>query len=834
LTSQSWLPSPVARAVAPLWPLRHFVAVNPFLGLADRSFADAACELARVAGARLTMPRSFYAGEIAAGRLARQHVEEALSRARAAGRALPEGIDAAAVLALAAAGDRPAGDPTVPTVAGVAGAATGLDLERFVVDRLSAWAASYFDEGQATWASPWRRLSPFAAWHAEASRDRTPDVMGLAGWRSAVEGYPSVASEAATRALAGLALPAALLPLYLHRLLRSVGGWAAYARYRGWDLELAGDTDGRVEEVLAARVVYDAALLESMPGLAPKWRAAIERAAAGEESAGVDLEVDLVLQDAYEAAWRDGFGETLALSPRPSRERPARPAAQAAFCIDVRSEVLRRALEAADPAIETIGFAGFFGFPIEYVPVGLDRGGAQCPVLLKLTVVVRETIRGAADAQVASAGARRVERRRAANAWKAFKHGAIACFSFVGPVGLLYARKLATDALGLTRTVEHPSVDGVDGSAHRDLGPSLEPSDLGGRRTGLPVPERVAMAEAALRAMSLTGGLARLVLLAGHGSTTVNNPHATALDCGACGGHTGEANARVAAAVLNDPAVRAGLRGTGLELPDDTVFVAGLHDTTTDEVRLFDEDQVPASHRADLRRLAAALAAAGRRARAERAPALDVAPGEPVDDAIRRRARDWSQVRPEWGLAGCAAFVAAPRDRTAGLDLRGRVFLHSYDWRADRDFRVLELILTAPVVVASWISLQYYGSTVDNERFGSGNKALHNVVGALGVLEGSGGDLRTGLPWQSVHDGRRFVHEPLRLTVAVEAPADAIGEVLARHSEVRALADNGWLHLWALDRRGVSHVYSGGLRWTAARGATRTGDGAALAGEDAA
>ncbi|MCB0187394.1 MAG: DUF2309 family protein, partial [Caldilineaceae bacterium] len=141
--------------------------------------------------------------------------------------------------------------------------------------------------------------------------------------------------------------------------------------------------------------------------------------------------------------------------------------------------------------------------------------------------------------------------------------------------------------------------------------------------------------------------------------------------------------------------------------------------------------------------------------------------------------RDWSQVRPEWGLAGCAALIVAPRERTYGRDLGGRAFLHSYDWRQDRDFTILELIMTAPMVVASWINLQYYGSTVDNQRFGSGNKVLHNVVGTLGVLEGNGGDLRVGLPWQSVHDGENYVHEPLRLSVVIEAPLPAITDVIA-------------------------------------------------------
>jgi hypothetical protein len=333
---------------------------------------------------------------------------------------------------------------------------------------------------------------------------------------------------------------------------------------------------------------------------------------------------------------------------------------------------------------------------------------------------------------------------------------------------------------------------------------------------GIPLPERIQMAKSALQAMSLTEDFARLVLIVGHGSTTVNNPYATGLDCGACGGHTGEANAKVAAAVLNDPAVRAGLVAEGIVLTEETYFIACQHDTTTDEVALFNEGDVPASHLADLLPLKQWLQQAGQAARTERALRMDIDATSDIDALIKARSKDWAQVRPEWGLAGCSAFVVAPRHRTQGINLAGKSFLHSYEWQQDRDFQVLELIMTAPMVVTSWISLQYYASTVDNRHFGSGNKTLHNVTGGIGVLEGYSGDLRTGLPWQSVHDGQQYQHEPLKLNVVIEAPREAMTAILDKHPSVRQLCDNGWIHLLAMDEQGqVSHRYTGALTWEA-------------------
>ena len=544
---------------------------------------------------------------------------------------------------------------------------------------------------------------------------------------------------------------------------------------------------------------------------------------------------------------RGNLGRESRRRESPPRIEPAfapRPVVQAVFCIDVRSEVFRRALESVVPGAQTLGFAGFFGFPIEYVPLGSQSGSKQCPVLLTPKFRIREVVRGETPARQAAIVRRRDFYEQALAAWTSFKTSAGTCFSYVETSGLLFGPKLIGDSFGWTRPVARPVSAGLARDVVARLGPSIAPAAESAaeadpirthtateqldseaycyrhapaaRSSGVAAADRVATAEAVLRAMSLTRSFARLVLLTGHRSTSVNNPHAAGLDCGACGGASGESNARVAAAVFNDPQVRAALSERGLVIPADTWFVAALHDTTTDQVTLFGQQDLPASHRLELAQVQSWLQQAGALTRQQRALRLGTGALTPlaIDADIAQRSRDWSQVRPEWGLAGNSSFIVAPRSRTVGLDLGGRAFLHSYDWQADADLAVLELIMTAPMIVASWINLQYYGSTVNNAAFGSGNKVLHNVVGTVGVLQGNGGDLQVGLPLQSVHDGERFLHEPLRLNVIIEAPQAAVNAVIAKHAKVRELLDHGWLHLFLLaDRGSMARRYVGDLQW---------------------
>ncbi|WP_026602222.1 YbcC family protein [Methylomonas sp. 11b] len=791
--------------IAPLWPLQQFVAVNPFLGLTERSFADA-CEVsARMGQGEMLMPASFYAEHYRSGRIEESDVRQALQLAGSS-MSLEQCLS---LLHEASGQDFGLTGKRWQTLAEHLDAMRGSQWSVLITEEISKWCAAYFDQGQSAWRMPWRGLPLYVAWRRAAAFDRTPELAGLSAFRQTINALPEEPIEAITQILTEMGLPSARLDDACHRQLLTVAGWSSWVCYKHWQTSPEKNQDA-LRQLLAIRLSYDYALISAVASRqdVETWRGHWQDAPLTDTDTGVALEVRHIMQSAYELATQRPLFEKLASALASTGPWQAqRKNLQAVFCIDVRSEIYRRALEMQSHTIETLGFAGFFGFPIEYIALGHHHGQQQCPVLLKPRFRIRESVTDADVGELRDILEKRWLRKRLNRLWKGFKNSAVSCFSYVEISGLSFAGKLLSDSLGLTRPVVKPGIAGLDKAIVHRIGPVI--TRQRGRliakgpvvETGIALGDRVELARKALQGMSLTGRFARLVLLCGHGSSTVNNPYAAGLDCGACGGHSGEANARVAAAVLNDREVRAGLAAQGLTIPKDTWFVAGLHDTTTDEVRLFDLEQIPHCFGEDLLLLQRWLNQASQLTRQERAPGL----GLPRHDAaalmkaVTQRSRDWSQIRPEWGLAGNMAFIAAPRQRTYHFEFDGRVFLHNYDYRQDSDTAILSLIMSAPMVVASWINLQYYASTVDNRRFGSGNKALHNVVGTIGILEGNGGDLRTGLPWQSLHDGKTLRHEPVRLTVVIEAPAEMIEQVLANHAEVRQLVDNHWLHLTRID-----------------------------------
>ena len=548
-----------ARAVPPAWPLASSVAVNPFLGQAHEDLALVGARLERVAGARVTMPRRWYQARIAGGVITDADLSDALARGSAAPR--PASLSALRRAALASRPEISA----APTIADLAARVSGIDWPGLIAERFGAWAAGYFDEGQALWPAP-RGGGAYDAWRAVATHDLTPEIFGLSGFAAFVSQIPARAPDALASVVHRLALPADAMETYFHQLLMTLGGWAHYARYRLWEAELRGGPDPTATDFLTIRLVWEAALFDRYRDqIDDPWTAVVASHAAP-VTLTADHVVDAILQDAAERAAQRRLADTLARA-RIGRRRATGPLLQAVFCIDVRSEVYRRALESVNPDLQTPGFGGYFGLPLSHRRLASDVWEARSPVLLKAGLT---TCSGGPEVTGQDQSAR--FKARAKRAWGRFKLAAVSSFAFVEAMGPIYAGKLVGDALGFGAT---PAPNDPEPRFHPDL-------DLA---------TKIQTVETVLRAMSLTTRFARLVLLVGHGANVTNNPLASSLQCGACGGYSGEVNARLLAALLNDPEVRAGLAANGIEVPADTLFVPGLHDTTTDAVTLYAQDR---------------------------------------------------------------------------------------------------------------------------------------------------------------------------------------------------------------------------------------------------
>lgn len=773
----------------PLWPLHSFVAVNPFVGLAERSFADV-CELMqRVTHEGMLMSHDYFLQAQQEGRVGQAELAEAVTLVT--GESSADGVQKRVGEALAWLA-RPGQPQVAPVLAvsDVVASLQGREWQTLAVEEISKWCAAYYDEGQSAWRMPWRKQPLLRAWRQAALVDPTAEMLGLTGFRAYVASLPEDAEAVVETVMQQLEVPAEHAADYLHRLLMTLPGWSGYVQYRAREEGTLGQKGDALLDLLAVCLIFEGALMRALDS------AALRSQWAGQWSAVPSVvchatQMLLIWHRALELSFEKKLCAELAHATAAKSAAKPRPRLQVVFCIDVRSELMRRALESVSPEVETLGFAGFFGMPIEYVAFGKGKGVSQVPVLLKPRYRVHERLVGVSEEDEHLARQKLRVGGRLQHSWNAFKSSAVSCFSFVESAGAGFAWHLLRDTLKL-RNAAGGGMSSPCGCGE----PGLHAHEL----ESIPAEDQVQLGLGALRNMGLTNGFGRLVVFCGHGSHTRNNPYAAGLDCGACGGHAGDANARVAAAILNQKAVRAELAQRGVHIPEDTFFMAGLHETTTDTVTLLDQAAVPSTHQEDVKLAEAWLESAASQTRKLRAPRLGLqdAPAEALDDLVKERSRDWSQVRPEWGLAGNAAFIAAPRERTRALDLGGRVFLHNYHAEADPERSTLELIMTAPLVVASWINLQYYASTVNNRKWGSGNKVTHNVVGTLGVMQGNGGDLRTGLPLQSVHDGQKWMHEPLRLSVFLEAPQADIDTVLRKHEHVRHLVENEWIHLFAL------------------------------------
>ncbi len=703
----------VARAadvVPPLWPLSTFVAVNPFGGFDNEPFEDGMRRAAALYGADM-MPSAHQLAEAwRTGQITGADIDAALARDLPE-TAVPSDLLRGVMLA-ALDTPRPTPAPVRSRAERLAPSAARI-VDREVADVVACWL-----DDRAGWSPPARAAGLYASWRHTAARDRLAWRLGVRGLRRAVAALPDDPAEAIDLALARLGVPDGERDLELRRQMARLPGTTGYLRYLATHSR-GGPSIGVMVELAAVRLSLEALLVPD--GMGPDTPpevpdttdpvdpgAVLRHAGRAGEPEAAEAARAAIPPERRAALWLGAAEQAfrrrlLARIDALPDEGPPRPAAQLAFCIDVRSEGIRRHLEAAGP-YATLGFAGFFAIPMRFRALEAPGATDACPVILTPRHEISEAPAPGEEHRVA-------HRSRRLRLLAAIEHAAHrAKDDPSSPYPLAEAAGLPMVVLAALRTSAPSAAARIERWLARRLAPparlvpatSHRPAREGDEITiGMGDAEQVFWAEAMLKAMGLASGFARLLVLAGHGGTAANNPHRAGLDCGACGGNPGLPNARVAAAILNRPEVRAGLRERGLDLPDDTVVVSALHDTTLDLVTL-DLDGVPATHMEDALRLQEHLHAAGRAAAAERALELPGAPrtAEAAPAHVRARAADWAQIRPEWALAGCGAMVVGSRELTRGRNLGRRVFLHSYDQALDPDDAALAVILTGPLVVA--------------------------------------------------------------------------------------------------------------------------------------
>ncbi len=737
--------------------------------------------------------------------------------------------------------------------------ACGADTDHLVHPLLIRVCAAFVDQGIAYWEMPGRDkglLEVFRTLYGIGSGPSDRWLKGLSkelrrqhndGWN---------AERTVRWALEELDVPRDRWASYIEETLLSLPGWAGMIR----QLEVRPDTApvnpprARLIDYLALQLTLDAQaarfVVRTQAGGPDAFAEMMSRHSDADQSRMLDLEL---VYEAFITAQLGGLGPAEITGPGPARrwleeirsfdanerrrllhlayERRHRigvldgivghcqferaqadePSFQAVFCIDDREESLRRHLEEIRPDVETFGYAGFFGIAMAYQGIEDIRPRPLCPVAVRPSHYVTER---ALDEDEAAVFAEKRRRRGQLThsiglGSKMLTRGGIlsALFGFLAVIPLL-GRSLfprATERLAhwfLHRTAPTPPTRLCLERSAAERRDGLEP--------GYTLDEMAGIVSGALTTMGMAGNLSSLVLIVGHGSSSLNNPHEAAHDCGATGGGRGGPNARAFSQMANDPRVRERLRTLGLIIPESSWFVGAYHNTCDDSMTYYDEDLLPAESLEALEDAKQAFAEAclldaqERCRRFESAP-LTLDPKAALAHA-EAHAYDLAQPRPEYGHATNAVCIVGRRKRTRGLFLDRRAFLVSYDPESDPTGTVLAQLLRSVGPVGAGINLEYYFSFVDPTGYGCGTKLPHNIVGLIGVMDGHASDLRTGLPWQMVE-----IHEPVRLLTIVEAETATLARILEQEPALASLVNNEWIQLVAWDPSGHAFaVYQNG------------------------
>ncbi|MEW4486548.1 DUF2309 domain-containing protein [Thalassoglobus sp. JC818] len=738
--------------------------------------------------------------------------------------------------------------------------ATGEDIDRTVNDVLIRFCAAFLDQGFSDWHLPNRELgflASFISLHSHPSKGMPQWFHDVAHTLSELSSSGISPEESIDLSLSQFEISEAEREEFITQTLLALGGWAGMIHFLESHRNKVSRPvpHGTLIEFLTVRLILEEHALHHLAGetnshteavnskidwaqenVAHQNEASIERRAfplfqlaqilgwtpaqlnelSSDQWQEVADEIDnfpsierrRTFHEAYERKYHNAaLSAVLAHSRRVSENSAKshqRPLFQLVTCIDDREESLRRHLEEIEPSCETLSAAGFFGVAMYYRGAADSFFQALCPGVMTPSHYVVEDVGYTFEGVHRDRTRMRRRLERANHAFhtqsRTFFGGIVAGISGSLATAPLVARVLFPRLTAKIRQavgafLQLPPVTKLQLERYQD-----DPGPTNGH-IGFSVDEMAANVGRLLHELGLLKpeDFSRLVIISGHGSSSLNNPHESAYCCGACAGKRGGPNARAFAAMANDWRVRLKVAEAGIQIPEDTKFVGAYHNTCDDSFVFFDLDQLPASHRSTIESARVTIEEARRRNAHERcrrftAVPLTVTPQEALCH-VEARAQDISQARPEYNHATNALCVVGQRKWTRGLFLDRRAFLNSYDPSSDdEDYSVLLRILSAAIPVCAGINLEYYFSTVDSKKYGSGSKLPHNIVSMLGVMEGTASDLRTGLYQQMTE-----IHEPIRIQFIIESTPEALLSIMDRNETIRRLCRGRWVRLSVFD-----------------------------------
>lgn len=583
--------------------------------------------------------------------------------------------------------------------------------------------------------------------------------------------------------------PQAYFQQYLFDQQFSHRGWSGMvATVEATPSVMLDEKNITLEEMMMLELLLEIDILDSKLG--ETWPPIATKATFPPQDLFADLpyselnEVLKIWQDAFEWSYYDGVLAGIQLSSQRLAEQSTSTSPksfQALFCIDERECSIRRHVEAVDNQAETLGTPGFFSAEFFFLPQNGKFYEKLCPAPVTPKFLIKEY---------------KVTTPRPHDAFytpktHALLTGYLSAFTFgfwaiFRLIKNLFAPKMAPAISNAFSVLQPQGQLTVENQSSQDVENGLQ--------IGFTVDEMAARVLSLLSGIGLTKDFAPLVYLIAHGSSSANNPHHGAHDCGACSGRPGAVNARVVATMANHLGVREKLKNAGVMIPEHTQFIGGMHDTAADEIGFYDTETLsPENAQRHLLNVQTFENACDLNAkeRSRRFASINTqSPIKKIRQAIKARSVSLFEPRPELGHGTNALCIVGRRELTKNLFLDRRAFMNSYDYKTDLDGKLLTNIMKPLGPVCGGINLEYYFSRVDNYKLGAGTKLPHNVVGLFGVANSSDGDLRPGLPWQMVE-----VHDPIRLLIVVEHFSEVVLKAIQSTPEMYEWFINEWVHL---------------------------------------